>query len=140
MDFKHPPGTHIQLSNKFDKKRWLYLKRFSDFGHIGNKGCQIWAENLNFPLFSVDNLFKFSAQGQDLATFVGNVSTVEKPSEIKPPLASIRGKKWQNPPSRGKSSRKIKKISSYKRSIILQYNIKKTYRMHYCFVQGSLQT
>ena len=59
------------------------------------KSCP-WAENLNFRLFSVDNLFKFSAQGQDLATFVDNVSKVKKPSEIKPPLVSIRGKKWQN--------------------------------------------
>ena len=29
-----------------------------------------WAENLNLPLFSVNNLFKFSAQGSNLAPFV----------------------------------------------------------------------
>ena len=32
---------------------------------------------------------------KDWAHFVGNGTKVKIPSEIKPPLASIRGKKWQ---------------------------------------------
>ena len=45
------------------------------------------AENLYFLPFSVNNsLFKFSAYGQDLASFVGNGTKIKIPSEIKPPL------------------------------------------------------
>ena len=33
--------------------------------------------------------FEFSAQGQELAPFVGNVTKVKIPSEIKPPLSTI---------------------------------------------------
>ena len=51
-----------------------------------------WTENSNFPPSSVNNLLKFSAQGRDLAYFVGNGSKVKIPSEIKPPLTGqIRG-------------------------------------------------
>ena len=45
-----------------------------------------WTESLNFP--SLNNLFKFSAQGRDLAPFFGNGLKVKIPSEIKPPLYS----------------------------------------------------
>ena len=45
-----------------------------------------WAENLNFPPFTVNNLIKFSAQGRDLAPFFDNGTKVKIPSEIKPPL------------------------------------------------------
>jgi hypothetical protein len=54
----------------------------------GAKSCP-GAENLNFPSFSVNNLFKFSAQGQDLAHIVGNGTKVKISSEIKPPLATL---------------------------------------------------
>ena len=43
------------------------------------------AENSNFQPFSVNNLFKFSAQGWDLAYFVGNGTKVKMAPEIKPP-------------------------------------------------------
>ena len=36
---------------------------------------------------TANNLFKFSAQGSDLVPFVGNLTKVKIPSEIKPPLA-----------------------------------------------------
>jgi hypothetical protein len=54
-----------------------------------------WAENLNFPPITVNNLFKFSAQcqitpwyisGSDLARFIANGTKVKIPSEIKIPL------------------------------------------------------
>jgi hypothetical protein len=41
---------------------------------------------LDFPPFTVNKLFKFSAQGSDLATFVGNRTKIKILSEIKPPL------------------------------------------------------
>jgi hypothetical protein len=44
------------------------------------------AESLNFPPFTVNNLFKFSAQGWDLAPFFGNEIKVKLPSGIKPSL------------------------------------------------------
>ena len=45
-----------------------------------------WVENLNFPPITVNNLFKFSDQGSDLAPFIGNGTKVKIPSEIKSPL------------------------------------------------------
>ena len=47
-------------------------------GLVPNK-CMI------FPI-KATNLFKFSAQGSDLAPFVGNLTKVKIPSEIEPPL------------------------------------------------------
>ena len=44
------------------------------------------AENLNFSPITVSNLFKSSAQWNNLALFVGNGTKVKIPSEIKPPL------------------------------------------------------
>ena len=41
-----------------------------------------WSESLNFSPFTVKDLFKNFAQGQDLAPYLGNVKTS---SEIKPP-------------------------------------------------------
>ena len=43
-------------------------------------------ENLKKLSTEKGGKFKFSAQGQDLASFVANVSKVRKPFEIKPPL------------------------------------------------------
>ena len=40
----------------------------------------------------MNNLFKFSAQGMDLATFIGNGTKVKILSEIKPPLVLTGGK------------------------------------------------
>ena len=45
-----------------------------------------WAENLNKLFTEKGEKFESSAQGQDLASFVGNVSKIKIPSEIKPPL------------------------------------------------------
>jgi hypothetical protein len=43
------------------------------------------AESLNFPPMIVNNLFKLSAQGSDLALFIGYGNKVKIPSKIKPP-------------------------------------------------------
>ena len=48
-----------------------------------------WTESLNFPPFTVNNYFKLSVQGSDLAPFLGNGTKVKAPSEIKPPLMPI---------------------------------------------------
>ena len=45
--------------------------------------CRPWAENLK-----KGEKFKISAQGPDLAPFVGNVAKVKIPSEIKLPLVN----------------------------------------------------
>ena len=45
-----------------------------------------WEEKSNFPPFSVNNLLKFSAQGSDLAPFVGNGTKPKIPFEIKQEL------------------------------------------------------
>ena len=49
-----------------------------------------WAENSNFPPISLNNLFNLSAQGGDLAPFVGNGTKVKIPSAIKQPLIKIK--------------------------------------------------
>ena len=54
----------------------------------GAKSCH-WADNLNFPPITVNNLFKFSTQGSDLAPFIGNGTKVKIPYEIKPPLNKV---------------------------------------------------
>ena len=69
-----------------------------DFGSIGKKGAKSlpWGGTLNFLLFTVNNLFKFSDQGSDLAPFIGNGTNVKIPSEIKPPLnETVIEKKWK---------------------------------------------
>ena len=48
-----------------------------------------WAESLNKLFTEKCGKFKFSAQGRDLAPFVGNGTKVKMPSEIKPPLKKI---------------------------------------------------
>ena len=45
-----------------------------------------WAENLNKLFTEKGRKFEFSAQGQDLAPFVGNVTKIKIHSEIKSPL------------------------------------------------------
>ena len=52
------------------------------------KGAKLlpWAENLNKLFTVLCGKFKFSAQGSDLAPFVGNGTKFKIPSEIKPPL------------------------------------------------------
>jgi hypothetical protein len=40
------------------------------------------AENLKLPSFLEDNIFKFSAQGRDLAFFDGNGTKVKIPSGL----------------------------------------------------------
>ena len=59
---------------------------------IANKRCQITPLSKIFnKLFTVKGgKFKFSAQGRDLATIVGNGTKVKKPYEIKPPLISTK--------------------------------------------------
>jgi hypothetical protein len=49
--------------------RWLNFRRYFDYGVIVNKRCQEVPENLNFPPITVNNLFKFPAQGSDLTPF-----------------------------------------------------------------------
>ena len=43
-------------------------------------------ESLNLPPFTVNNLFKFFAQGVNLTPFFGNGTKVKILSEVKPPL------------------------------------------------------
>ena len=59
----------------------------------GAKSCP-WAESLNFPPFTVNNLYKFLTQGQDLASFLGNGNKVKIPFEIKPSLSKGHPKKF----------------------------------------------
>ena len=46
-----------------------------------------WAENLNFPPKTVNNLFKFSAQDSDLEYLFWQCKKPPVSSDIKPPLA-----------------------------------------------------
>ena len=45
-----------------------------------------WADNSNFLPFAINNVFKFSAQGIDLAPFVGNGTIFKISFDIKLPL------------------------------------------------------
>ena len=45
-----------------------------------------WAEGLNFSTIKINELLKFTPQGNDLALFIGNETKVKIPAEIKPPL------------------------------------------------------
>ena len=65
--------------------RWLNLRRYFEFGPIANKRWQITTQSrkLEFPAHL---LFKFSAEGSDLAPFIGNMTKPKIPSEIKPHL------------------------------------------------------
>ena len=67
-------------------KGGLISEKYFDFGPIAKKRYQITAENLNQLFTVMGGKFKLSAQGRDLAPFVGNGTKVKIPSEIKPPL------------------------------------------------------
>ena len=56
---------------------------------IKNAKLLPWAEKLNFPPIALNKLSKLSAQGSDLALFIGDRTKVKIPSEIKPPLKRI---------------------------------------------------
>ena len=53
-------------------------------------------ENSNFSNFLEDNLFKFSAQGRDLAPFVGKGTKAKIPSEINPRIKTPLNKNKKN--------------------------------------------
>ena len=61
------------------------------FLHCQNKYSKSlsWAENLNFPPKSVNNLFKFSAQDSDLEYLFWQCKNPPVSSDIKPPLVTI---------------------------------------------------
>ena len=48
-----------------------------------------WAENLNFPPKTVNNLFKFSAQDSDLEYLIWQRKNAPVSSDLKPPLANL---------------------------------------------------
>jgi hypothetical protein len=48
-----------------------------------------WAENLNFPPKTVNNLFKFSAQDSDLEYLCWQWKNSPVSSDLKPPLAGL---------------------------------------------------
>ena len=53
--------------NEYNKGSLIWESTYFDFGIIDNKRCTLpWAESLNFPPFTVINLFKFFAQRSDL--------------------------------------------------------------------------
>jgi len=56
--------------------------------HLQHKHSQspFWAENLNFPPKTVNNLFKFSAQGSDLEYSCWRRKKFPVSSDFKPPL------------------------------------------------------
>ena len=56
---------------------------------LPTKGAESLPWNLNFP--PLENLFKFSAQGSNLAPFVGNGTEVKILSEIMPQLSENYG-------------------------------------------------
>ena len=62
--------TRIKICNKGG----LISEGILTFVPLPTKGAKSLsiAENLNFLPIKVNNLFKFSAQGSDLAPFVGN--------------------------------------------------------------------
>ena len=65
------------------------LGQFIEFCfHIQNKWKCPMAFNYNLKVANSQKVF--SAQGRDLAVFVGNVTKVKIPSEMKPPLAISR--------------------------------------------------
>ena len=76
-------GASCQTKSGLISKGILILDPFP------TKGAESlpWAENLNFLLLTVNNVFKFSAQGSNLTPFIGNGTKVKIPSEIEPPLS-----------------------------------------------------
>ena len=64
------------------------LRRNFIFGPIAKKGAKSlpWAENFSKLLIVMAGKFKFSAQGSDLAPFVGNGTKIKISSDIKQPL------------------------------------------------------
>ena len=89
-------GTEKHKKIRRKKKNLLFLQSVDAKGCLILEGALIlvplptkgakWAENLNFLPITVNNLFKFSAQGSNLAPFIGNGTKVQIPSEIKPPF------------------------------------------------------
>ena len=62
-----------QLSTVFFSKRNLISEGILTLVPLPKKKCQICplSRKFEFPAFTVNNLFKFSAQGRDLAPFFG---------------------------------------------------------------------
>ena len=61
-----------------------------EFLHLQHKYSQslFWAENLNFPPKTVNNLFKFPAQDSDFEYLCWRRKNFPVSSELKPPLGS----------------------------------------------------
>ena len=61
------------------------------FLHCQNKYSKSlsWAENLNFPPKTVNNLFKFSAQDSDLEYLFWQRKNSSVSSDLKPPLLPV---------------------------------------------------
>ena len=59
-----------------------------EFLHLQHKYSKSlsWAENLNFPPKTVNNLFKFSAQDSDLEYLCWRRKIFPVSSDLKPPL------------------------------------------------------
>ena len=66
-----------------------------EFFHCQHKYSKLlsWAENLNFPPKTVNNLFKFSAQDSDLEYLFWQRKNSSVSSDLKPPL-SRRIENW----------------------------------------------
>ena len=58
------------------------------FLHLQDKYSKLlsWADNLNFPPKSLNNLFKFSAQNSDLEYLFWRTKNPPISSDLKPPL------------------------------------------------------
>ena len=92
-------GTEKHKKIRRKKKNFLFLQSVDAKGCLILEGALILvplptkgakrAENLNFLPITVNNLFKFSAQGNNFAPFIGNGTKVQIPSEIKPPLKKL---------------------------------------------------
>ena len=75
----------FDLKDKIFCKMFVLINIYFDFilwkyGR-STKGGLI-SEKMNFPPMTLNNLFKISAQGSNLAPFIGNGSKVEITSEI----------------------------------------------------------
>ena len=62
-----------------------------EFLHLQHKYSKSlsWAENLNFPPKTVNNLFKLSAQDSDLEYLFWRSKNSPVSSDLKPPLAKV---------------------------------------------------
>ena len=73
------------LNNEQDLIKPLSQKIFFHCLHKYSKSLS-WAENLNFPPKTVNNLFKFSAQDSDLEYLCWQWKNYPVSSDLKPPL------------------------------------------------------